>query len=114
MTKEKGTAQPNTNQTNAGSRGIPPAVYQFLAAAEVLDDAIRLGHTDVLGSSHQPARQQKEAAIVASNLPLSIPATKPPFGAVSAANDRPTDEMADELTALFAAVQAIYDATATR
>jgi hypothetical protein len=25
--------------------------------------------------SHQPARQQKEAAIVASNLPLSIPAT---------------------------------------
>ena len=50
MSKEKGTAQPNTNQTNAGSRGIPPAVYQFLAAAEVLDDAIRLGHTDVLGS----------------------------------------------------------------
>ena len=49
MSKEKGTAQPNTNQTNAGSRGIPPAVYQFLAAAEVLDDAIRLGHTDVLG-----------------------------------------------------------------
>ena len=118
MTKEKGTAQPNTNQTIAGSRGIPPAVYQFLAAAEVLDDVIRLGHTDVLGSSHQPARQQKEAAIVASNLPLSIPAT-PPFGAVSAANDRPTDEMADELTALFAAVQAIYEirwryATATR
>jgi hypothetical protein len=31
-------------------RGIPPAVHQFLATAEVLDDAIRLGHTDVLGS----------------------------------------------------------------
>ena len=25
-------------------RGIPPAAHQFLATAEVLDDAIRLGH----------------------------------------------------------------------
>jgi hypothetical protein len=50
MSKEEGTAQPNTNQTNAGSRGIPPTVHQFLAAAEVLDNGIRLGHTDVLGS----------------------------------------------------------------
>jgi hypothetical protein len=31
-------------------RGVPAAVHQLLAAAEVLDDAIRLGHTDVLGS----------------------------------------------------------------
>ena len=31
-------------------RGVPPAVHQLLAAAEVLDDVIRLGHTDVLGS----------------------------------------------------------------
>ena len=59
--------------------------------------------------SRRTARQQKEAAIVASNLPLSAP----PCGAVSAPdpNDRPTDEMPDELTALFAAVQAIYEMT---
>jgi hypothetical protein len=31
-------------------RGVPPAVHQLSAAAEVLDDAIQLGHADVLGS----------------------------------------------------------------
>ena len=30
---------------------------------------------------------------------------------MSASNDRPTDEMPDELTALFAAVRAIYEMT---
>ena len=59
--------------------------------------------------SHQPARQQKEAAIVASTF-RSVP-RRPPCAAVSASNDRPTDEMPDELTALFAAVQAIYEMT---
>lgn len=36
-------------------RGTPPAVHQLLAAAEVLDDAIRLGHTDVLDAVMGPA-----------------------------------------------------------
>ena len=46
-------------------RGTPPAVHQLLAAAEVLDDAIRLGRTDVLGSvvtsRHANKRKQRSS-----------------------------------------------------
>jgi hypothetical protein len=48
-------------------RGTPPAVRQLLAAAEVLDDIIRLaGHTDVLGSAvtrrHASKRKRRSPA----------------------------------------------------
>jgi hypothetical protein len=52
-------------------RGVPPAVHQLLAAAEVLDDLIRrAGHTDNLGSSvmsrHASKRRRRSPAAIRS------------------------------------------------